>query len=434
MRGTPVEGGERAARSVARELYTPASGAHRSASTMNQLLLTLVGALVLAASGPDRVKLQDGKVLEGRVVQEGKDAIVLRQDKKDRTIPRKDVAELTTLERSLATITAREVPTGDAAALAALAGECDKAGLAEEARLMWLRVLLVDPAHAAALAAVEARPLKDDVQVTFGKEKRKLSELRATQAKWKDAYELQTTHFVLRTDVPLARALDIGLNLERFHKTFYELLGQPLELYVFDPRELPEIRVYGELDAYPSPPTANQRVWFGMAENCLHVEASQQVHLPTVVAELSRQMLFSAMRRSAGPTAEVPAWVTSAISEYFGWTTPPKADMPWPAASEPVKELFKRAAKTDLSFERVFHGARNDFTDAANAADMSACAYTLLHFFAFARDRALNPGFGRYVTEGAKGRLSLGALTEQVGMKADEIDKAWREYVRFVAN
>jgi len=397
---------------------------------MNQLTLLLVGALLLGGSGPDHVKLEDGKILDGRVVQESRDAVVLRANNANRTILRKDITDLTTLERSLAKIVAREVGTGDAVAYAGLAVECEKAELVAEARLMWMRVLLADPSNAAAIKALDARALKDDVAFKIGKDQHKLSEMRKPQPKWKEAYELETTHFVLRTDMELGRALDVGLDLERFHQRFYDLLGKPLELFIFDERELPEIRVYSEPGAYPSPPVPGERVWFGVAENCLHVAAEQPVDVPSVVYELSRQMLFSAMRRSAGPTAQVPAWVATGISQYFAMAAPQKRGLPWASATEPFKTLFQTAAASDVTFERLFRGVPDDFTNGPKASEMSADAYTLLHFFRFGRDGELRDGFGKYVTEGAKGKLSMSALTDHVKLKPDEIEKAWREYVR----
>ncbi len=44
-----------------------------------------------------------------------------------------------------------------------------------------------------------------------------------------------------------------------------------------------------------------------------------------------------------------------------------------------------------------------------------------MHSFAHARDGSLREGFGRFVNEGAKGKLSVSALTEAVGLKSDEI-------------
>ena len=394
------------------------------------ILISLAGALLLAAPAlADRVELKDGKVHVGRVVHEGRDSIVLRENKKDRTIPRSEIATLSTLERSIATLLDRTMPDHNASALAVVANECEKAGLEAEARLVWLRVLLADRASEPALRALGARATKDDVVVPLGKEQRKLGDLAKTQARWNDAYELQTTHFVLRTDADLQRALDLGLELERFHKVFYDLLAAPLGLYVFDERELPEIRVYAGTEGVPGAPAPGQRVWYAPGDNCLHVIADQPVDVPSVVAELSRQMLFSSMRRSVGPTAQVPMWVATGIAEYFASAVPEDRAKPWPGPEAPAKHLFELAAKTDVAFDRVFRAPPNEFTDGPDARAMSACAYTMLHFFTHGRDGALREPFGRYVQEGSKGKLSIGALSKQVGMSEDEMEKAWREHV-----
>ncbi|MBL8861680.1 MAG: hypothetical protein JNK02_06670 [Planctomycetes bacterium] len=400
---------------------------------MNLLSSLLLAAPALLAEGPDHVTLQDGKVLAGRVVHESPDEVVLRVNRKDRTIPRAEIQSILSLERSLAQLLERDFQADSAAVFGAMAIDSANAGLQAEARNLWLRVLLLEPDNEAARKALDVRGSKEDPTVHLGKEHLKLSSLRETQPKWSNAYTLGTTHFELKTDVALQRALDIGIGLERFHKTFYDLLQAPLRLYIFDEKELPEIRVYGTAAAYPAPPVAGQRVWFSEGENCLHAAADQPVRLPEVVSVLARQMLFSALRRSEGPTANMPAWVASGIEVYFGWTVPQTPGGAWPSPATPVQELFRTAAGTETTFERLFRGARNDFTDGQEAAELSACAYTLVHFLAHGRDGALRPGFGTFLREGAKGKLSMKALTDAVDMKADEIEQAWRDHVRTLA-
>jgi len=395
--------------------------------TIQALLLAAPGLL---ASGPDRVTLQDGKVLEGRVVHEGRDSIVLRQGTKDETIARTKLQGIVSLERSLAKVLERDFTADSASTYATMAVDCRNVGLAAEARNLWLRVLLLEPANELARKALEVRGAKEDPTVHLGKEHLNLSTLGETQAKWSNAYQLVTTHFESKTDVALKRALDVGIGLERFHKTFYDLLQEPLGLYVFDEKQLPEIRVYGTASSYPAPPTPGDRVWYGEGENCLHALADEPVHLPEVVSVLAPQMLFTALRRSEGPTANLSPWVASGIEDYFAWTVPQKLGGEWPSPATPVKELFVSANGTDVTFERLFRGARDDFTNSKDAAQMSACAYTLVHFLAHGEDGALRPGFGKFIREGAKGKLSLEALTDAVERKPDAIEASWREHVK----
>lgn len=395
--------------------------------TIQALLLAVPAVL---AGGPDRVTLQDGKVLEGRVVHEGKDAIVLRHGSKDETIERANVQGIVSVERSLAKVLERDFTADSASTFATMAVDCGNAELAAEARNLWLRVLLLEPANELARKALDVRGSKEDPTVQLGKEHLKLGTLGETQPKWSNAYQLVTTHFEIKTDVALKRALDVGIGLERFHKTFYDLLQQPLNLYVFDEKQLPEIRVYGTGNSYPAPPVAGERVWYGEGENCMHVRADEPVRLPEVVSLLARQMLFTSLRRSEGPTANLSPWVASGIEVYFGWTVPQTMGGEWPSPAVPVRELFVTANGTDVTFERLFRGARDDFTNSKDAAQMSACAYTLVHFLAHGEEGALRPGFGKFVREGAKGKTSLKALTDAVERKPDAIEASWREHVK----
>ena len=397
------------------------------------MLLSLFAALLLAPLPQDRVDLKDGKSVEGRVVAELKDSLVVRSNKHDRTIARAEVATVTSLERSLAAVLEHDTGSSDAAGCAALAAECEAAGLSGEARNYWLRTLLADPAHAAARKALDAKPVKDDVTLHLGKHGMHLSALRAGSLKWKEAYELPTTHFVLKTDLPLQKALDVATALERFHVRFYALLGEPLGLYIFDERTLPEIRVYFEGAAYPTPPVKGERVWFSMGENALNVAADGQLSLPAVVGELSRQMLFSALRRGVGPTAQVQPWLTAGLQEYFARTAPESLGGPRPDTAAALAAAARQLAGKDVKLTTLFNAPMAAFSTDANRADMSNAACTLLHFLVAGRDGALRDGFGRYVNDGAKGKLSMASFSEHLKLKPDEIEAQWREHVAQLA-
>jgi hypothetical protein len=397
------------------------------------MLLPLCTALVLALLPQDRVDLKDGKSIAGRVVAELKDSVVVRVNKHDREVARAEVASVMSLERSLAALLERDTSTLDAAGWAALAAECESAGLAIEARNYWLRTLLADSAHAAARKALDAKSVKDDVTLHFGKHGMHLSALRSGSLKWKEAYELPTTHFVLKTDLPLPKALEVASALERFHVRFYALLGEPLGLYVFDERTLPEIRVYNEGAAFPTPPVKGERVWFSMGENALNVAADGQLSLPAVVGELSRQMLFSALRRGAGPTAQVQPWLSAGLQDYFARTAPETLGGPRPDTAAALSAAARQLGGKDVKLTTLFNAPMAAFSTDANRADMSTAACTLLHFLVAGRDGSLRDGFGRYVNDGAKGKVSMASFSEHLKLKPEEIEAQWREHVALLA-
>jgi hypothetical protein len=355
--------------------------------------------------------------------------VVLKLERGERTIARAEIAELVTLERSLSGVLERDLQAADAAQLHAAAKECSAASLEADARLLWMRTLLRDPSDEQAIGALGAKRVKDEVMLSFGKRTLELSRLRAPQAKWSESFELASTHFHVRTDLPLETALDTLLGLERFHVRFYGLVGDWLGLYVFDERQLPELRLYARAADFPAPPVAGPRVWFAPLENVLHVDASAPVSMPAVVADLTRQMLFSALRRGAGPTAQLQPWISSGIAEALARSAPEQAGGAWRAPQEAYKPHFTAAAASQLSFDNLFQAASGDFTNGARAGEYSACAYSLLHFFFETREGALRQGLGRYIEQGAKGKLSVGALSECVGLSKDQIQADWRAHV-----
>lgn len=395
-------------------------------------IILMVTATLLPGAGPDRIKLEEkGKVLEGRVVFEGKDEIVLRTAGKDQHIAGKDIDEIHSLERSLAPILDRDPSTADLSLLVALAKECEDGGLAPEARNFWLRVLLADPRSAAAVKALDAQRIKDEVRVAFGKERRKIGDLAKRQVSWKESYEIESTHFVLRSDLDLKLALDLSLALERNYRRFYETLAQPLEMYVFD--EDPEVRVFASVADFPIGPVKGDPIWFAPGVNQLNVLAESDPNVAAVVHELTRMMLFNALRRSAGATAQVPQWTAIGISELFAKAAPAVRFGQWSEIGQPDAGAFALALRAKIEFDRLFNASANDFGGDAKSAEMTASAYTLVHFLVFGKDKSLRPSYGKFLREGAKGKISIRALTEALGMDAKALESAWRSHVEINA-
>lgn len=390
--------------------------------------LFFVGCALLSGAGPDKVKLvKDDKVLEGRVVFEGKDEIVLREGSRDQRIARTDIAEIQSLERSLAPIIDRNLRTADAATIEALAQECKAAGLEHEAKSLWLRVLLADPKNEAAFKALGATRVVDEVRVVLGKERYKLADLTKRQASWRESFELPSTHFVLRTDLDLPFALDISVALERFYKRFYDTLGSPLELYVFD--YAPEINIYGSSKDFPVGPLRSDTIWFAPGVNTLNVLAAADPSVASVVSELSKQMLFNALRRSSGATAQVPQWTSNGIAQMFSMAAPAERFGPWSELGKPDAALFSLAQRAKIDFEKVFNASANDFNAAPKREEMTASAYTLVHYLVFGQDGELRAKYGQFLRDGAKGKISIQALSEALEMPRKEIESGWRAHI-----
>lgn len=397
------------------------------------LLLATIPLAVL-----DTVQLNDGKVIEGRVVLERADDVVVRADHKDQHIARKDIAQIHSLERSLAPIVDRDWSAADAATLQAIATECEKAGLAAEAKNVWLRVLIADPTNDAALKGAGAKRTGKDVKLSLGKGQRNLGELTKPQSSWKQAYELATTHFVVRSDMELPLVLDLALALERFHKRFYETLAAPLELYVFE--DAPEVCVYARKSDFPNPPVEGDTVWFAPGTQRVHVLASMNPSVATIVTELSQMMLLGALRRGAGSNAQVPLWTAEGIAQMFASAAPRERVGTWAEISAPDRAVFSAAKSAELPLERVFNATADDFkavsgddNDAraakSNRRSMQASAYALVHYLVFGEHETLRQPFGKLVRDGSKSKLSLNAFGQALGKSVKDIESGWRAHV-----
>jgi hypothetical protein len=79
----------------------------------------------------------------------------------------------------------------------------------------------------------------------------------SASATGRNALELPTSHFLLKSDAEPERVLNLAIDAERAWFAFYDALGPALGLYVFD--ETPEIHVFADAKDYPAPPTPDDR-------------------------------------------------------------------------------------------------------------------------------------------------------------------------------
>jgi hypothetical protein len=395
---------------------------------MNTIAFALLLPLLSAGTPPDQVTLLDsGKVFKGRVVYDTPQKLVLRQGNRDVVFDPADLKEVSSLERSLGTILDRDLSGAAARDFLELAQECDAAGLEAEARNFWLRVLLADPASDLAVKALKAQRVKDEVKVPFGKERRTIAQLQTRQGSWKEALKIECTHFELETDLDLPLALDLALALERNYRRFYETLGAPLELYLFD--EAPEIRVYARKEDFPVGAVRGDTVWFAPGINTLNVLADPEPSVSGVVYELTQLLLFNALRRGSGATAQVPQWTANGIAALFSIAAPAVRFGKWHEIGEPDKQQFQRVQADSIPFDKLFNASANDFNADPKRGDMSAAAYTLVHYLVFGRQKSLRASYGKFLREGAKGKLSIGAFCDALEMSKKDVESGWRAYV-----
>jgi len=397
------------------------------------LALFLAAAPLAQSALPDVITLNSGKELECRVLYESDDKVLYTKKRKVEELARTEVQSVQSIERSLREMLERFDSVGNnVQGLLELADFCEGHELLAEARNLRIRVLTLDPENEQAWTKLggsynKRKGWRMKVRGRFYT----LDQLRERVADWKNAMELPTAHFLIKTDTDPLRALDLAIDIERAYLSFYDLLGSALELYPFD--EIPEIYVYASSKDYPAPPTPGRVAYFGKSANILYVNGQAASDAPhAAVSELSDVLFFNAFHRTVGKTGSMPPWVRNGFGLAFGGAyrrDPGHAS--WDL-STPLAVYFElqATASDPLSLKDVVRAGFASYDSGTRAELYSAQSYTLAHFLANADDRAYRPGFGQYLLSSYGGKSALTHLEKALGMKAKDIEERWVAYVQ----
>jgi len=399
---------------------------------MLPLLLTSLAAL---GDDPDQIILLDGKPLPCRVLLETDQKVVYRARGKTIEAPRSDVVDVRSQERSLREFLKRfeDVDVKSAGALVDLARFAESENLAGEEHSTWIRVLTLDPNNEAAWTALGGMKRRTGWELRVRGRFYTIDELRARVSDWKNALELPTAHFLLRTDGKPERAVDVAIDLERAWATFYDVLGKPLELYVFD--EQPEINVYADAKDYPAPPTAGMAAWFDRSGNMLHVNAAQAKDSGTIVSELVDCLVFNSFRRTLGRTGEIEPWARKGLAYAFAVAVRPSPGRVTFDFTSPYTPYFQSQAKDEkpLAIDKVLRAGFASFDSGSDAPKFMAQSYTLVHFLAFYENQKYRKGLAEYLKRSFLGKGGTSNFYEAVGADEKTLQEQWTAYVKGMA-
>ena len=381
----------------------------------------------------DRIVLTGGKEVKGRVLWVDDEVVVVRSGgKREKEYERAKVAEIHSVEGSLNEfldrVDAIEDPD-DMAALAELATFCTENGLPGEARLVHLFMLTRDAENALAWEALGGREGKRGWELKDDKRWRSLDDFREHRSEWKNAMELETTHFWLRSDLPLERNIRILVTLEEMYRAYYETMTKNLRLYPFDER--PEVHVTKNRKDYLKPPV-EQDAWFAPATNTLFVCAEGEgADLPLVVGQFAQGMLLNSFRNTLKRDGQIAPWVTRGLGEWFAGAaveTPLRAKLDLERTSD---ALFRLHAEADepLPISRILSMTYMELQSPGGELG-SAQAYTLLYFLARGDDQRHREGLLEYVMGSYRGQSSVTHLEKALGGDLDAIEERWNAFVK----
>lgn len=400
------------------------------------LLLALLAAVpqVSKHKKTDTVTLTGGKELVGRVIYEDAEKILLRTgSKKPREIAIADTVSVLTLERSLREFVDRydAADKSDPDSMAEVARFAEERGLATEARLAWATAIFADEEYKPAYERMKARDSsKKGWQFRIGKKWRSLEEAKAISGKWKDRWEIETTHFVIRTDLPVERLPSLAVNVERFYLEYYRVMRQVLPLYEFD--LLPAINLYLQDGAMPTPPVPAE-AWFDLTRNELDVQVTENRNLPFIISELSRLMMFNTLRGTIGRVGNTMPWLVFGQADVFGAAVVDADGALELDFDRLYLDSFKRHAEAENPFpiKRIVNMGWGDILTGTNHELARAQTYTLTHFLIFGENEQFRTGYGEYLKQSFVGKSAEKDLVKALGLKSSkELEDAWLEYVK----
>ena len=403
---------------------------------LTALLLSFVPFVAADRREPDLIVLTSGQEVECRVLYEDDQEVVYSAKRKEQRKPRAEVKEVHSIERSMADFLQRyeQIDPTDVAAVAQLAQFAEDSFLPGEARSLWIRILALDKENEQAwtkLGGVKGRKgWKLEVRGRFYD----LDELRDRVDDWQNALELSTAHFLLKTDADPLRALNASIDLERAYQTYYEVIGKPLKLFVFD--EEPEIHVFADAKRYPSPPSPGQKVWFDRSANTLNVSWSAMPSPSEIVSELTQLLIFNSFRRSADTrTGEIEPWARYGLMSAFAIAVRPDPGRVRFEFAPPYQPWFQKQAadKKPLDLEKILTSGRGSYEGGPDAERYAVAAYTLVHFLVYYENGKYRPALANFLRDSFQGKGGKTQFFDTIGVKGDVLEGEWKGYVQKVA-
>jgi len=383
----------------------------------------------------DLLVFPDGKQQACRVLLETTNKVVYRVGNKTSEVSRAALKNVVSVEHSLSDFLKRfaSVKPGNVAALAELANWAEVNHLPGEARDMWIRILTLDPQNERAWTKLGGT-MRDGVwQLRAGGRFLTLDELRTRVSDWPNALELPTAHFLIRTDGSPERALDLAIDVERAYLTFYDVFGEPLELYVFD--EVPEIHLFNDPKDFRTPPMPDQPAWFERQNNVLHVNGQRASERAAIVAEFSEGLIFNAFKRTLAKTGELEPWAREAFEQAFANAVRPDPGRVTFDFTVPHLPNFQAQAADPkpLSLDQVLRGSASAFDSGKDKERYAAQAYTLFHFLVYSENSKYRLGLARYLKDSYLGKGGKANLLEDLTVDEKTLESQWTSYVKSVA-
>jgi len=379
---------------------------------------------------PDVVTLKDGRAREGRVVYEDELKVVLLVKSREREISKEDIASVRSvraeLPRALDEIAA--LPPRDLAAHHSLARSLEQRNLPREARLVDWMVLTFQPEDDLSNERLGHRKRGKSWTLPCSGRWYRWKDRAKLLEDWDGAWELESTHYQVRTNLSLLRAVQATLDLERTYAAFYRTFGPELELWEIT--DLMEAHVHADAASFPES-LGGGRSYFSPSSRRLVVNAAGGLRLGTMVHEATHGLLYSSAVHTRSGRGDLPGWLDEGLAEYVDAARSGRAGALTFAPGVPRAHHLSTHAQAQKPFRlnRVLNFQSNDFGGTSKTNLKYAQSYTLVQFCLHADDGQYRAGFFEFLRGVYAGKSSSTHFKKSIGAREKDFEQAWHAYV-----
>ncbi len=388
----------------------------------------------LAPDPPDRVHLKNGQSLEGFVLYEDRQSLVIRINNREKEIDMSEVESVDSLQRKRALFLEQHLrlPSSSTGAFLDLARYCMTSGLVAEARLMMLIVLNLDPDNEQAHEALEHRKQDTSYRAMVAGRWYRWSEVLERSKDWNQAWEFNSSHYSMRSNLPMADAVNATLDLERFYQQYYLELQESLRLFEFE--EPLKARIHFDSKSFPKL-QQNRAAYYDRSNDSLVVDASQTFARPLIIHEATHQLLELTVRERGAVASSIPAWLSEGLAEYFSNAiTGPAGRARFDTRRHAIARIYLHAhAEEPFSLDRILNLEVGDFWGSADIDLMYAQAYTLVHFCLQGENQRFREPMLEYMSKVYAGKGTSSLFKKIVTKRSDDFEAEWTQYVKKLA-
>jgi hypothetical protein len=373
--------------------------------------------------------------LRGRVVFEDANEVILRVGTHERGIAHKEVKS--TYYRADNQRGAVERWVGlkpdDLQHTLDLAQFCKRSDLLEEMRLCAWWAVLLDHDNEEAHAYLGDTRGKEGWLVREGARRIELDKVLAGHKSWNDAWVLETTHYVVHTNLPLQEGIAAAFDLECHYNAFFGTFARDLRL--LEVTEPLFANIHADAKSYPRLAGA-RAAYFNPDTRTLEVDASNGVGIPELAHEATHAVLHATAIATRQARGDIPAWLDEGLSEYMaaGFDGPPGRITFARDAVNHVHFATHAGAPKPYDLSRVLNFESADFVTSARADLKYAQAYTLVHYGLLANGGDLRTKFLAFVRSAYRGQASQTHFEEAMGTTTEKLERAWTDYVKLIAS